>query len=70
MKKHHYNESNSMSFFSFFFFSPYILGHSQFGLYVFVTINFISIIFQFTINLIPTVNLLTENVHVANDVHN
>ena len=69
MKEHHYNESNSISFFSFFF-SPYILRHSQFGLYIFVTINFISIIFKFIINLIPTINLLTENVHMANDVHN
>ena len=50
-------------------FGPYILGlqsiwslhfgNNQFGLYY----------FQFTINLVSTINLLTENVYVENGLH-
>ena len=41
-------------------------GHSQFGPYILIAINLLSVIFNLQSFWVPTVKSLTENVYVAN----
>ena len=44
-------------------------GHSQFDSYVLFAVNLILFIFQLAVNLVSTINSLTENVYMINSVH-
>ena len=44
-------------------------GHNQFGALHFGANQFDHYYFQLTLNLVFTVNLLTENAYMANNVH-
>ena len=48
---------------------PTFLGHNQFGALHFGANQFDHCYFQLTLNLVFTVNLLTENTYIANNVH-
>jgi len=45
---------------------PTFWGHDQFGPY---NSQFSSCYFQLTVNLVPTINSLTENAYIANGLH-
>ena len=48
---------------------PTFLGHNQFGALHFGANQFDHYYFQLTLNLVFTINLLTENAYIANNVH-
>ena len=51
---------------------PTFLGYIQFRPHILVTINLVHVIFNFESiwSLLPTLSSLTENVYMANSVHN
>ena len=61
--------SDNLKQFFFFFWQKHHLGSQSIWSLHFDSSQFSPYYFQITVNLVPTVNLLTENAYMANGVH-